>query len=379
MNQKILKQVNKLFKGDGIHDTLLNDIKIYTTSKYDPLSPFIYDVCLILVLQGKKIGHLSHNTLVYDSKNYLVVPTTLPLECETYASKEEPFISLIISIDKKMMYEIIDCVSKKELKQSKSIAESKFKLYYTQLLNKDSLLQEIENGGYKNSKDDKEIFANKISNLLADKYKGILDEEASKFEENIRKISEKIQISTQIPTSFFDFKAATLGLVASGVTAGAFAVVAAGITSNLGLYILVAQVGGLLTSAGIISSPIIATTAVSALGGPVTWVIGIAALVGGAIYGLFHRNAWKGKLAQSLIEGYENQDALGQYLDGIETFIKDTEKGVDDIKKGLDIAAKEDVKLSKLRSEANPQDFDNEIKQLKGFESSFKEVTSNYH
>lgn len=53
-------------------------------------------------------------------------------------------------------------------------------------------------------------------------------------------------------------------------------------------------------------------------------------------------------MAQSLIEGYENQDALGQYLDGIETFIKDTEKGVDDIKKGLDIAAKEDVKLTKL-------------------------------
>ena len=268
---------------------------------------------------------------------------------------------------------------KKELKQSKSIAKSKFKLYYKNLLNKDSLLQEIENGGYKNSKDDKEIFANKISNLLADKYKGILDEEASKFEDTINKISEKIQISTQIPTSFFDFKAATLGLVASGVTAGAFAVVAAGITSNLGLYILVAQVGGLLTSAGIISSPIIATTAVSALGGPITFVIGIAVLVGGAIYGLFHRNAWKGKLAQSLIEGYEKQDALGQYLDGIETFIKDTEKGVDDIKKGLDIAAKEDVKVSKLRSEANPQDFDNEIKQLKGFESSFKEVTSNYH
>ena len=119
MKQKILNQVNKLFKNDGIHDTLLNGVKIYTTSKYDPLSPFIYDVCLILVLQGKKIGHLSQNTLVYDSKNYLVVPTTLPLECETYASKEEPFIGFIISIDKKMMYEIIDCVSKKEAINSK--------------------------------------------------------------------------------------------------------------------------------------------------------------------------------------------------------------------------------------------------------------------
>ena len=119
MNNKILKEVNKLFKNDGIHDTLLDDIKIYTTSKYDPLSPFIYDVCLILVLQGKKIGHLGENTLIYDSKNYLVVPTTLPLECETHASIEEPFIGLIVSIDKKMMYEIIDCVSKNEAIDSK--------------------------------------------------------------------------------------------------------------------------------------------------------------------------------------------------------------------------------------------------------------------
>lgn len=119
MNKKILMQVNKLFQNDGIHDTFLNDVKIYTTSKYDPLSPFIYDVCLILVLQGKKIGHLANNTLVYDSKNYLVVPTTLPLECETYASKEEPFIGLIISIDKKVMYEIIDMVTKKNETQTK--------------------------------------------------------------------------------------------------------------------------------------------------------------------------------------------------------------------------------------------------------------------
>ena len=119
MNTKVLKEVNKLFKNDGIHDTSLNDVKIYTTSKYDPLRPFIYDVCLILVLQGKKIGHLGDNTLVYDPKNYLVVPTTLPLECETHASKEEPFIGLIISLDKKVMYELIDNVSKKQAIESK--------------------------------------------------------------------------------------------------------------------------------------------------------------------------------------------------------------------------------------------------------------------
>lgn len=122
MNKNILTQVKKLYENDGIHDTFLDDIKIYTTSQFDPLSPFIYDLCLILVLQGKKIGHLANNNLVYDSKNYLVVPTTLPLECETYASKEEPFIGLVISIDKKVMYEIIECVSKEEKNHEDSLA-----------------------------------------------------------------------------------------------------------------------------------------------------------------------------------------------------------------------------------------------------------------
>ncbi|MDG6163307.1 dynamin family protein [Lactococcus formosensis] len=267
---------------------------------------------------------------------------------------------------------------RKELSQSKAAAKAKFEVYYKQVLNQSNLLQEIEMGGYKNKKDDKEVFANKISNQLSDKYKEIIDEESSKFEEKLKRAAEKIQVSANIPTVFFDFKAATLGLVASGVTAGAFAVVAAGITSNLGLYILVAQVGGLLTSAGIISSPIVATAAVSALGGPVTWVVGISALIGTAIYGIFHRNAWKGKLAKTLIEGYENKNALGQYFDGIDTFIKDTEHGVDDLKKGLDIAANEDVKLSKLRAKANPEEFEKEIKQLQSFKSSFESATSKY-
>ena len=68
----------------------------------------IYDVCLILVLQGKKIANLASNSFTFDCDNYLVVPTTLPLECETYATKEEPFICLLISLDRKIMYDIIE-------------------------------------------------------------------------------------------------------------------------------------------------------------------------------------------------------------------------------------------------------------------------------
>ena len=114
MTKEILKQANKFLQHEGMHDTLLDEVKLYKCSAYDKKSPLLYDVCLILVLQGKKIGHLANNTLYYDSKNYLVVPTTLPLDCETIASLNEPFICLSISINKKIMNEIMELILKKD-------------------------------------------------------------------------------------------------------------------------------------------------------------------------------------------------------------------------------------------------------------------------
>jgi AraC-like DNA-binding protein len=108
MKKSIIENREILNLEDGVHDTNLKNIKVFKTTKYEPKTPLIYDVCLILVLQGKKIANLSTNSFTYDCDNYLVVPTTLPLECETYASKDEPFISLLISLDRKIMYDIIE-------------------------------------------------------------------------------------------------------------------------------------------------------------------------------------------------------------------------------------------------------------------------------
>jgi AraC-like DNA-binding protein len=108
MKKSIIENREILHIEDGIHDTNLKSVKIFKTKNYEPKSPLIYDVCLILVLQGKKIANLANNSFTFDCDNYLVVPTTLPLECETYATKEEPFICLLISLDRKIMYDIIE-------------------------------------------------------------------------------------------------------------------------------------------------------------------------------------------------------------------------------------------------------------------------------
>ena len=112
MNKQIIKQVNTISDKDGLTHTFHKDIKLFKTTTYTPRGPLLYDLALIIVIQGKKIGYLPNSTLIYDANNYLVVPTTMPFECETIASEEEPFICMLVSIDKKVMYELITSISK---------------------------------------------------------------------------------------------------------------------------------------------------------------------------------------------------------------------------------------------------------------------------
>lgn len=119
MNPYIAKKATPLFKNEGINKTYIDSIKLYKVSSYEPLTNFIYDLCFVVVLQGKKIAHLNENTFTYDCDNYLAIPTTLPLKCETHATNDNPFLGLIISIDKDKMYEVISQMTKKPPKNAK--------------------------------------------------------------------------------------------------------------------------------------------------------------------------------------------------------------------------------------------------------------------
>ncbi len=119
MKSEILNQANHLITKEGLHQTFIKDIHLFKSTKAVPRAPLLYDLCMIVVLQGEKIGYLANDVFIYNSAHYLVVPTTIPFECETIASKEEPFICMMITIDKKMMYEIIDRIGSEAAKQCK--------------------------------------------------------------------------------------------------------------------------------------------------------------------------------------------------------------------------------------------------------------------
>ncbi len=62
--------------------------------------PMVYEPCLCVVAQGRKLTYVGGETFLYDPLNYLVVSLSLPAEGEiVMASSEEPFLSLVLRLD----------------------------------------------------------------------------------------------------------------------------------------------------------------------------------------------------------------------------------------------------------------------------------------
>lgn len=250
-------------------------------------------------------------------------------------------------------------------------ADKQFQKFYNDTINKDNLIELLNKSGLGKSKDDINAFSHKVNNILVQEYKRIMEDKTKQFHESINKLLNDSQDKYDIDVNLFDFKAAFSGAVASGISIGAFASIAAGITSNLGLYLVVGQIGGLLTSAGIISSPIVATSAVAALGGPVGWAIGISAIIGltvTGIFGLFNKNSWKPKLCNQIIKNLKEQDILSKFFDSTKKYLNDTLNGIDDSTERM--IDQQRSKISLLENQLNNADnLYNEISKINSWKN----------
>lgn len=67
----------------------------------------VCDPGLCIVVQGHKIGYLGDQKFRYDANHYLVTTVTMPFECETFATAEEPLRGLCIDIDMGQLHDLI--------------------------------------------------------------------------------------------------------------------------------------------------------------------------------------------------------------------------------------------------------------------------------
>lgn len=84
---------------NGATESRLEGVRFFKETTYIPKRPMVYKPGICIVLQGHKVGYLGDRRFRYDASHYLVTSVTMPFECETFASPEEPLRGLYVDID----------------------------------------------------------------------------------------------------------------------------------------------------------------------------------------------------------------------------------------------------------------------------------------
>ncbi len=107
-----MSQIAELLKSlpmadSGASESRLDGVLLFKETKHIARRPMVYDPGICIVAQGHKIGYLGGRKFQYDTNNYLVTMVTMPFECETFATPEEPLLGLHIDIDLGQLHDLI--------------------------------------------------------------------------------------------------------------------------------------------------------------------------------------------------------------------------------------------------------------------------------
>ena len=91
----------------GASESRLQGVRLFKSTQPVARRPVVYDPGICIVVQGHKIGYQGGQAFRYDANHYLVISVTMPFECETFASPEEPLLGLYIDIDMSHLHDLI--------------------------------------------------------------------------------------------------------------------------------------------------------------------------------------------------------------------------------------------------------------------------------
>ncbi len=72
-----------------------------------PTHPLVYESGICILAAGRKVVRLEDQQFTYDADNFLVLSVPLPLECEVFASPEEPVLGFRLDLDPVALAELI--------------------------------------------------------------------------------------------------------------------------------------------------------------------------------------------------------------------------------------------------------------------------------
>ncbi|WP_025537625.1 AraC family transcriptional regulator [Vibrio parahaemolyticus] len=106
---------------EGIKQTAIEGVWFYRSSKGNNRQPFVYQSGIIVLGQGHKNIHIGQTPVQYGPDDYLVVGVPMPLECEAFATNNEPLLGISIDITPTLLHKL---VKKLEAQKFSNICEA---------------------------------------------------------------------------------------------------------------------------------------------------------------------------------------------------------------------------------------------------------------
>ena len=107
IRRRIVDAATRFSTGSFATPSPVAGVRVLYTETPHPRTPVLYEPSIVIVAQGAKVGHVGDRTFRYDADNYLLLTVPLPFECQTIASRKEPFVGVSIDIDTAMLQELL--------------------------------------------------------------------------------------------------------------------------------------------------------------------------------------------------------------------------------------------------------------------------------
>lgn len=91
----------------GVVDTGIPGVLFFWMDESTPRSPLLYDPGLVIIGQGRKVGYLGGRRLQYDAESCLVLGVSVPFDCESHGTPEEPLLGIRVNVDLTELHRLI--------------------------------------------------------------------------------------------------------------------------------------------------------------------------------------------------------------------------------------------------------------------------------
>lgn len=92
----------------GFAQSYLEGVRVIRSEQHQYKAPMMYPQGLVFLMQGRKVGTIGERSFENTPEQCLLITTPYPLECETFASPEQPLMGLYISLDAMMISELVE-------------------------------------------------------------------------------------------------------------------------------------------------------------------------------------------------------------------------------------------------------------------------------